>query len=60
LKTLQVTENSLRKKSDFLRNNETLTTLLKTINDTINKIKNEAEEAKHALDNIKKLYLSVR
>ena len=60
MKTLQVTENSLRKKSDFLRNNETLTTLLKTINDTINKIKNEAEEAKHALDNIKKLYLSVR
>ena len=43
-----------------MKNNETLSNLLKTISDTINKIKNEAKEAKQALEAIKKLYLSVR
>ncbi len=60
MKTLQATENSFKRKTELMKNNETLSNLLKTISDTINKIKNEAKEAKQALEAIKKLYLSVR
>lgn len=44
----------------MLKNNDALTTLLKTISTTIAKIKTEAKEAKNALDNIRKLYNQVK
>ena len=43
-----------------MKNNESLTNLLKTISKTISKIKNEAKEAKQALEALNKIYLSVK
>jgi len=63
LKVLQATQNSFGKKIKALSNkpeNEALDNLLKTIGESINKIKTESKEAKDALESLKKLYSSLK
>lgn len=60
LKVLQAVESNFTKKTMGLKNNQNLTSLLKTISATIAKIKNEGKEAKEALVGLKKLFLMVK